>query len=445
MKLVLFMILYLLVFYVLAGHVLVRRLLPKHRRRLHLLRDYERHLRRLRRINRDILTPAELQGIDRLVAEVRETRLSPPDTIDGLTAAVAEADTKAATVVPQRLREKGTLAEYVEVLVVALALAFAVRALFLQPFKIPTGSMQPTLFGIHYVDDENLTLPNPAVRFFDYLHFSRRYVDVTIEQSGRFEGMNDAASLPFLPATTIRIGGVDYRLPGTPLQAFQHYLPDKLRNFLQNRARGVPAQPPMFEQGEVLARGYMKAGDHVFVNRLHLNFKAPRRGDVIVFLTDDIATADGESLSGRYYIKRLVGLPGDLLRIDADHRLHVKPAGEDAFRVLDETFDPAFGRIYSMAGGYHGYVHPPSAVDGQRGQYLTGPDDLYEVPNGHCFLLGDNSHNSQDSRYWGAVPMKNLVSRAALVWWPVSVRWGAVDRISIDDVVEYAKKAGPRQ
>ena len=131
---------------------------------------------------------------------------------------------------------------------------------------------------------------------------------------------------------------------------------------------------------------------------------------------------DGRSFGGRFYIKRLVGLPGDELLI-RDHKLWLKAPGETDFRLLDASDDPGFERVHSCKGYYHGYANMPGSL------YLKDGSDSFKVPEGHYFMLGDNSENSLDSRYWGTVPRRNLVGTACFVWWPFSRRWGLVDRV----------------
>lgn len=142
----------------------------------------------------------------------------------------------------------------------------------------------------------------------------------------------------------------------------------------------------------------------------------------MVFVTDGLVNPDGRGFGGRFYIKRLVGLPGDELLI-RDHKLLVREPGATSFRVLDETDDPGFARVHSCRGYYHGYANMPGS------QYLRNGNDIFKVPEGHYFMLGDNSENSLDSRYWGTVPRQNLVGTALVVWWPFSRRWGTVDRV----------------
>jgi len=419
------------VFYFLVGHLLVRHLLPRRRRLALTLKEYDHHLRKMLQINGDILPAKAADDIRAARAAVAMARRDPAGLdAERVAALVHDWDARLAPALPAAVRSRGWIAEYLEVFVVALALAFGVRALFLQPFKIPTGSMQPTLFGIHFVHRDEMRVPNPLARVAGFLHYSRRYADAVITAEGPIENVVPARSLPLFPTSTVTIAGVNYRLPGDPATV-QKYIP-KLRHFREEQMRGRRPPVPRFEKGEVLARGFLQAGDHVFVNRVSLNFAEPRRGDITVFLTDGVRDVYRRPLNGRYYIKRLVGLPGDELKIGTDGKLYVREPGAADFQVMDGRVNPGFDNLYSRRGGYTGYIHSGHSDC----QYLATPNATYTVPDNYYFMLGDNSPNSMDSRFWGSVPRANLVGRASLVWWPFSRRWGMADSVGPDDSPE---------
>ena len=81
-----------------------------------------------------------------------------------------------------------TWRENVEVLLVALAVAMAIRTFFLQPFKIPTGSMEPTLYGIEPKPSVELP-PNIFARAYDFVIHGRTYSRVVTEHGGTVDGM----------------------------------------------------------------------------------------------------------------------------------------------------------------------------------------------------------------------------------------------------------------
>jgi len=418
-------------FYFLFGQSLMRRFAPRSVRRRRVLMEYERAFLRRFRFDRDLLSPEKRQQAEAAVARVRAARTG-EENVEDIEAFLQSVESEFVAVFPARTG--GWVREYFEVFVVVLAIVFGFRALFLQPFKIPTGSMQPTLFGIHFIPEPDLRqVPGPVSRFFDYLHYSRRYVDAVVEKSGWLESVrrDPGPKIPVLrgvarylfPGTIVRIAGIDYHLPGAPENVVGYC--KHLRAAIESRSQDAPgtADVLFFQKGEVLARGYLMLGDHLFVNRLRYPFSEPRRGDITVFHTDGIQDTDGRPLSasGHYYIKRLVGLPGDTLRIGADHRLYLRKKGESEFRLVDASISPAFPRLYSFKGGYHGYGHFPGST------YLRTPRDTFTVPPDTYFMLGDNSENSKDSRFWGTVPRRNLVGTAFFVWWPYSRRWGPVD------------------
>jgi signal peptidase I len=168
--------------------------------------------------------------------------------------------------------------------------------------------------------------------------------------------------------------------------------------------------------GEIVARGYIDAGDHVFVDKVSYNLHAPHRGEVFVFSTRDIARIENQNLDqgiqgSQFYIKRLAGLPLDTLCVKEPY-LYIN--GQEA-----QEF--GFQRVMSLAGDYHGYTNPVFGAT-----YLTNPDATYTVPPGRYFAMGDNSRNSSDSRYWGTVPQENLMGRGLFVYWPFLPHFGFV-------------------
>ena len=130
----------------------------------------------------------------------------------------------------------------------------------------------------------------------------------------------------------------------------------------------------------------MSPGDHFFMEGITYLFRKPHRGEILVFKTEGLDVPDKNSI----FIKRLAGLLGERLRL-ADGKLFVN----DAPVVLRN----ATGEIdYTNSWG--------------RTPYLASSNDVVTVPAGHYFVLGDNSGNSMDSRYWGFLPAKSIKGRA---------------------------------
>ena len=425
----------LLIAFFFGGNIL-ELVLPRAVRLRRHVREARRQLKAARHRSIDLLSREQLARAEKAEAELDTLETASRNATGE---ALAKLEERAATAV--RMGEeataprqggrllKGGFANMVETLAVSIAVAFGIRALLVQPFKIPTGSMQPTLYGIHFTANvpEDGRMPGRLKRLFDYVNFSRRYVHL---EAPKDEGpvlvewlqAKPLAAPPLFPksAVPVRTAG------GTPLPAlvFPAAVYDVQRIFAQmlNEAedtgmrRLVPGGQALYQPGETIVSGAMESGDHLFVNRLSLCFRAPRRGDMMVFSTGGLSYR-GNPLNGDFYIKRLVGLPGDTLKI-VDGRLWFRPKGETEFRLADESVHPGFGRINSRENGYSGYAAIAVAA------CLRVPGEEYTVPDGHYFMLGDNTNNSLDSRFWGPVPRKNLIGRPCFVWWPFSRRFG---------------------
>ncbi len=340
-------------------------------------------------------------------------------------------EAKTASLLPSKPHK--LVREWVDVFAVALAVAFGIRGLFLQPFKIPTSSMQPTLYGIHHISSNATLAKTPS--FLLYPLFSARKADLTVKQSGVF----DPNSIRYYTEdlifdfTSFRIGSEKYELPGNPEKVLQYC--NMWQFFGQDAETGNTILRPGlqldFKAGDQVSKGWLSLGDHLFVDRVSFHLRGLRRGDVTVFFTGGIIGPNGRPLmdTGPYYIKRLVGLPGDTLRITRG-MLYVKPKGATEFKPITD-FNKRFEKLYSGKGGYQGHQGLIRDLGTESGYSATpnlGSDEAYiEIPEDHYFMLGDNVAFSSDGRFWGTVPRRNIVGTALFVFWPFSRRWGIID------------------
>ncbi|MGO9095943.1 MAG: signal peptidase I [Bryobacteraceae bacterium] len=155
-------------------------------------------------------------------------------------------------------------------------------------------------------------------------------------------------------------------------------------------------------------------GDHLLVDKLAyapggilskylLPYRQVRRGDIIVFRwPGDIR---------QNYVKRVIGIPGDRLRIvQKQLYLNGKAVQEPYVRHKSAMFD--WYRDY--------FPGEPNVQLGEAALEMLEHDvkngDLV-VPDGEYFAMGDNRDNSQDSRYWGLVPRANIVGKPLLIFW----------------------------
>lgn len=156
----------------------------------------------------------------------------------------------------------------------------------------------------------------------------------------------------------------------------------------------------------------LQVGDYILVNKYTygirlpvlrtkvLDLNEPRRGDVMVFFPPH--------MNDTYFIKRVVGLPGDTVTY-RNKRLFVngQAVPEEPLAVLPEGNSRYQLGLESLGDASH-----LVQVDEAR----PARDFSVVVKPGHYFMMGDNRDNSSDSRIWGQVPEKDIVGKAFAVW-----------------------------
>ena len=139
-----------------------------------------------------------------------------------------------------------------------------------------------------------------------------------------------------------------------------------------------------------------ESNDRVFALRLEYDFESPKRGQVVVFTAPAAASKCGGEDGGTTFVKRIIGLPGEIVREDDHGYIWILDAGSATWTKLDEPYiDPAY-----------------------RKDDAEHFDKTWRVPKGEYFMLGDNRGGSCDSRTWGPVPRGNLIGPVVLRYWP---------------------------
>lgn len=402
------------------------------------------------------LTPAWLKKARHLSKGVRkfihyQSDLIPPDRMERVLDIRQRYDdalrrrdrTKAEELEPELLKTcEGAVAGYrnsplrenIEVIIVAIVVALGIRAYFLQPFKIPTASMQPTLNGITakaMAPEE--PFPNYLVRAFEFVARGRNYVEVRIPEewgTATLVGFRQRSTANFFTFTDLIFrdsAGREQKVSAYapvrqltsglwlgPKPSFSRDVAEAISNGEEGRVLPV-LHPQVIQGGTLLARGHVDTGDQVLVDKMSYHFRRPKRGEVFVFSTkgiDRIMDRTNPAFGSQHYIKRLAALPGDTVRIDPPN-LVINGA---------VAAEPGFQRVSSGENGYSGYVNPQQT---DRLDYLQ-PGEEKRLPDDQYLALGDNSPDSFDGRNWGPVPERNLAGPALVVYWPFLPHFGLI-------------------
>src|ERR687888_1873120 len=251
-----------------------------------------RHARKFLRYKDDLLSTAMREEVRARVAALREAlRTREHDRIKTEAEAL---DAKLHELTP--VTWESHWRENCEVILVAVLVAIGIRSYFLQPFKIPTGSMQPTLNGIIGHPSAHPP-PNILRQAAEFVILGRNYINVISREDDEVEDIEQRRFLFFFTFS---------RLICQRQQFLVYCPPDQLRNDFK------VAIGNQYKRGQVIARGAIDTGDQVFVDKISYNFVKPHRGDVFVFRTNHILGIREDPETGApFYIKRLSGLPGD--------------------------------------------------------------------------------------------------------------------------------------
>ena len=405
-------------------------------------------------MNRDLYDEGTVNEFEEALASLRkERKLGFSPRLVNKVAEVSELTNKR-----RRPCSSPFIREIVETVFVALGVAMAFRAYFFQPFKIPTGSMQPTLYGIHSVpatDGHSAGFSDKhPFKIFKWALTGVWYKEIVAPNNCAVSvGQDQNAPGYFI----VMVGGKKHKVPDEAVRrdGLNIRLSPNGNMQMADATKGGfhLIQSGEASAGDVIWRGWEKSGDQLFVNRLAWNFFPPKRDDVMVFATSDpkiffsekaareeiarhppraqdqqavpvkianlplyyVETPLSTLTPGQHYIKRLVGLPGESIGIETPNLL-----------VNGEKVTGLFGidRVANEYAGYHNIWSEKISHGYRPDGFLREPGDTIELGADQYLPMGDNTLNSSDGRYWGSVPQRNMVGPAAFVYWPISERWG---------------------
>jgi signal peptidase I len=414
---------------------------------------------------RDMLPPAELAELQSRSAQL-QTELKAKSDSAKLKLSIEALETVLRRT-GGKVYPKSSLVENVEFFLVAAIVILGIRTYFVQPFKIPTNSMWPSYHGMTpEVFKTKAEEPGAVTQAVRFLAFGARARRLDAPQAGEVlipmgnpDGRGGAAHYRivsgrswFVFPTKLReytlfvndapvsvTVPLDFDFDWALTEAFypgsrkleaahdaavasgQFVVREVVEDGRRLRMRFLRTGKNVASGERILSFDIM-TGDQLFVDRMSYHFVEPSVGSGFVFRTAHIPGI--YNIHGdQYYIKRLVGGPGDTLEVvrgetktsDGSSRL----LAFDTTGVLLRNGQPisgsdAFTRNNNREGLYRGYQAIEGLSFGRK----------VEVPPHNFFALGDNSNNSSDGRYWGFVPEKDVVGRPLMIYFPFTRRWG---------------------
>jgi signal peptidase I len=346
---------------------------------------------------------------------------------------------------------KSAMVENVEFFLAAAIIVLGIRTYFVQPFKIPTNSMWPSYYGMTpQVFKTPAAEPGPLAMGARLLAFGARphrldapadgevlipvggaesrgavHSDIVTGQAWLVipTKVREYTLLVGEESVKVRVP-LDFDFDWLVSEAFfshgEGYSPEGFHAELRRRVNTGEFEVHVVDgetlrcirtgrrvrTGDRVLSFDVLTGDQLFVDRFSYHFMRPPVGSGFVFRTGNIPGI-ADTYGDQYYVKRLVGAPGDTLEIK-NYRLY-----RDGGPI---TGAAAFEKNALRQGDYVGYRNIGELAAGKA---MT-------VPSRSFLALGDNSANSADGRYWGYVPEKDVIGRPLFIYYPFSGRWGPV-------------------
>jgi len=396
-------------------------------RRVRVATHMYKHVQKILNAQRDLLSAEAIQNVQKAIGDLRNTVRSNPKraVLDAKVTEFEAAANKWLKPYPS-----AGLRENIEVLLVAIAVAMGIRTFFLQPFKIPTGSMQPTLYGItppyydagpgNFINRPDVKFPNPVSSFLTFWYRGISYTHVVAKDSGQFRVVDDQPMrlLLFDLRQRFQIGNTVHTI---------WFPPDNVFRRAGLIDHGSPTAKT-FQKGEDVIKVRVISGDHLFVDRVSYNFRRPKRGEIIVFETKGI---NHPQISGDFYIKRMVAMGSEQVRIGNDRHLVINGKRLDAGTPHFEhvySFDSKRPPADSQYSGHLNNFVARAFGNSDLAPLFTDANDTETVRPNHYMVMGDNTVNSSDSRTWGDFPRESVIGKSFFVYWPIGSQDGRDSR-----------------